>query len=233
MMLEIKQLSAWYASSQVLRELSLGLDRGEVLCLLGRNGAGKTTALRAIMGLAQKCSGEIVLDGKTISSIPAHEIAAAGVAYVPQGRRLFSELSVRENLEIGLQAGNKTAGVREHMLELFPVLRERLDQQSGTLSGGEQQMLAMARALCIEPAVLLMDEPTEGLMPSMIKLIREVVIELRERGVAILIVEQRLDAVLPVADRIAFIENGRLRETVSVDHLRQNHDLIKKYLGVG
>ena len=123
--------------------------------------------------------------------------------------------------------------VREHVLELFPVLRERLDQRSGTLSGGEQQMLAMARALCLEPKVLLLDEPTEGLMPSMIARIRETVLELKARGVATVLVEQRVDAVLPVADRVAFIENGRNRETVSVEALRAEPEMVKRYVGVG
>ena len=137
----------------------------------------------------------------------------AGVAYVPQGRRLFAEMTVAENIEIGLMARGKGKATRESVLDLFPLLRERLKQRSGTLSGGEQQMLAMARALCLEPQVLLLDEPTEGLMPSMIAKIRETVAKLRERGVSTILVEQRVDAVLSVADRVSFIENGRNRET--------------------
>src|SRR5690606_10860507 len=131
--------------------LDLALNRGEVLCLLGRNGAGKTTTLKAIMGLRPAAAGSIKLEDVELTGLPAHEVPKAGIAYVPQGRRLFAEMSVAENIEIGLNARNKGASVRESVLDLFPLLRERLKQRSGTLSGGEQQMLAMARALCLEP----------------------------------------------------------------------------------
>jgi branched-chain amino acid transport system ATP-binding protein len=156
-----------------------------------------------------------------------------GVAYVPQGRRLFAEMTVAENIEIGLMTRGKGSGAREAMLDLFPVLRERLAQRSGTLSGGEQQMLAMARALATEPKVLLLDEPTEGLMPSAIAKIRETVAALRQRGVSTLLVEQRVDAVLPVADRVAFIENGRSVKTVGVAELRDDPAMVRHYVGVG
>jgi branched-chain amino acid transport system ATP-binding protein len=226
-------VDAGYGSVQVLRGFSLELRAGEVLCLLGRNGAGKTTALKTIMGLVKPTSGAIRLGAVVLSDLPAHEVPKAGVAYVPQGRRLFAELSVAENIEIGLIARNRGAAVRESVLDLFPVLRERWRQRSGTLSGGEQQMLAMARALCLQPRVLLLDEPTEGLMPSMIVKIRETVAKLRARGVSTILVEQRVDAVLPVADRVSFIENGRNRETVEVARLRDDPGLVKRYVGVG
>jgi branched-chain amino acid transport system ATP-binding protein len=142
-------------------------------------------------------------------------------------------MSVAENIEIGLAARNKGADVRRSVLDLFPVLKERLGQRSGTLSGGEQQMLAMARALCLEPEVLLLDEPTEGLMPSMIGRVRETVAELRSRGVSTILVEQRVDAVLPVADRVLFVENGRSRDTVPVEALRADPGLVHRYVGVG
>ena len=217
----------------MLHGLDLELMKGEVLCLLGRNGAGKTTALKAIMGLVPARSGSIRLGGRELTGLPPHEVPKAGIAYVPQGRRLFAELTVAENIEIGLMARNKGHAVREAVLDLFPLLRDRLQQRSGTLSGGEQQMLAMARALCLEPEVLLLDEPTEGLMPSMIAKIRETVAALRERGVSTILVEQRVDAVLPVADRVAFIENGRNRETVEVARLRDDPALVHRYVGVG
>src|SRR5690606_19180851 len=162
----------------------------------------------------------------------AHQVPRAGIGYVPQGRRLFAELSVAENLEIGLMTRRKGGETRERVLALFPILKERYRQRSGTLSGGEQQMLAMARALCLEPEVLLLDEPTEGLMPSMIALVRDTISTLRETGVATLLVEQRVDAVLPVADRVTFVETGRVRETVAVDQLRQDPGLVRKYVGV-
>jgi branched-chain amino acid transport system ATP-binding protein len=230
--LSINSINCFYGDVQVLREFSLDLRKGEVLCLLGRNGAGKTTALKAIMGLVPVRSGTVMLGGVDLAKLPPHEVPKAGVAYVPQGRRLFAELTVAENLEIGLMARGKGKATRESVLDLFPVLRERLSQRSGTLSGGEQQMLAMARALCIEPQALLLDEPTEGLMPSMIARIRETVAALRTRGVSTILVEQRVDAVLPVADRVAFVENGQNRRTVSVDELRADPALVRHYVGV-
>jgi len=230
--LAIKSINCFYGEVQVLREFSLDLRKGEVLCLLGRNGAGKTTALKAIMGLVPARSGAIMLGDVDLSKLSPHQVPKAGVAYVPQGRRLFAELTVAENLEIGLMARGKGKATREGVLDLFPVLRERLSQRSGTLSGGEQQMLAMARALCIEPDVLLLDEPTEGLMPTMIARIRETVSALRARGVSTILVEQRVDAVLPVADRVAFVENGQNRRTVSVDELRADPALVRHYVGV-
>ncbi len=237
MMLEIEQLNAYYGSVQILRDLHLNLRAGEVLCLFGRNGAGKTTVLKSIMGLLQ-CSGSITLDGEQLLTLAPHLVPGRGIGYVPQGRRLFTELTVAENLHIGLMVRglmtpgdrNKSAAIRKKVLALFPALAPRLHQPCATLSGGEQQMLAMARCLCLEPKVMLLDEPSEGLMPSMITTIREVVIALRNQGVAILLVEQRLETVLAVADRIAFIENGRIRDIVNVKQL--NHDLLHKYVGI-
>jgi branched-chain amino acid transport system ATP-binding protein len=230
--LVITGLDCFYENTQILYGLGLSLRQGEVHCLLGRNGAGKTTALKAIMGLVPARAGSIRLGGVELTDLPPHEVPRAGVAYVPQGRRLFAEMTVAENIEIGLMTRRKGAAVRDAVLDLFPILRERLKQRSGTLSGGEQQMLAMARALCLEPQVLLLDEPTEGLMPSMIAKIRETVTRLRERGVSTILVEQRVDAVLPVADRVSFIENGRVRETVEVGRLRDEPELVKRYVGV-
>ncbi len=231
--LTVSGLDCFYGAVQALHGLGLTLERGEVLCLLGRNGAGKTTTLKAIMGLVRASAGSIRLDGRELTAMPAHEVPKAGIAYVPQGRRLFAEMTVAENLEIGLMARGKGSATKEAVLDLFPLLRERLKQRSGTLSGGEQQMLAMARALCLEPNVLLLDEPTEGLMPSMIERVRETVARLGERGVSIILVEQRIEAVLSLADRVTFIENGRSRETVTVDALRSDASLVKKYVGVG
>lgn len=231
--LTISGLDCFYGETQILHGLSLSLRKGEVHCLLGRNGAGKTTALKAIMGLAPVRAGSILLGDIELTRLPPHEIPKAGVAYVPQGRRLFAEMTVAENIEIGLMARGKGSAVRNAVLDLFPILRDRLRQRSGTLSGGEQQMLAMARALCLEPQVLLLDEPTEGLMPSMIAKIRQSVAALRDRGVSTILVEQRVDAVLPVADRVSFIENGRVRETVGVERLHDDPEIVKRYVGVG
>lgn len=231
--LTIAGLNCSYGDTQVLFGLDLTLHKGEVHCLLGRNGAGKTTTLKAIMGLLPATAGSIRLGERELTGLPAEQVPKAGVAYVPQGRRLFGELSVADNIEIGLMARGKGKATRESVLELFPLLRQRLKQRSSTLSGGEQQMLAMARALCLEPDVLLLDEPTEGLMPSMIGKIRETVAALGARGVSTLLVEQRVDAVLSVANRVTFIENGRNVETVDIQRLRDDHSLVKKYVGLG
>ncbi|MCO5160544.1 MAG: ABC transporter ATP-binding protein [Mesorhizobium sp.] len=231
--LTIQGLDCAYGEVQVLYGVSLALRRGEVLCLLGRNGAGKTTLLKAIMGLVPARAGSIRLGDTELTALPAWQVPREGVAYVPQGRRLFAEMTVAENIDIGLMTRGRGLATRDAVLDLFPLLRERLRQRSGTLSGGEQQMLAMARALCLEPEVLLLDEPTEGLMPSMIAKIRETVVELRRRGVSTILVEQRVDAVLSVADRVAFLENGHTRETVDVSVLRADPEMVKRYVGVG
>ena len=232
MMLELHAINAGYGRAQVLRDFSLVVQAGEILCLLGRNGAGKTTLMQTVMGLLPLMSGQVILDGEDLGRLPAHEVPRHGIGYVPQGRRLFTGLSVAQNLEIGLRARDSGPEVLEETLELFPRLRERMKQPAQTLSGGEQQMLATARALCLRPKALLLDEPTEGLQPSMIEAIRRVIVRLRGAGVAILLVEQRVDAVLSVADRVAFIQNGRNGETLSADALRADHSLVERYIGV-
>ncbi|MBW4707516.1 ABC transporter ATP-binding protein [Roseobacter sp. YSTF-M11] len=231
-MLKLEGVSTGYGPVQVLYGVDLEVQRGEVLCLLGRNGAGKTTTLKAIMGLLALHAGAISLNGHDLSALPAHDVPKQGIGYVPQGRRLFAELTVAENIDIGLMTRNKGPATRDRVLEMFPRLRERLAQRAETLSGGEQQMLATARALCLEPSVLLLDEPTEGLQPSMIRLIRETVEAMRREGVAIVLVEQRIEAVLTLSDRVAFIENGRSREVVDTKTLDRTSALFKKYVGV-
>lgn len=232
MTLRLDGISAGYGPVQVLFDLSFEARPGEVLCLLGRNGAGKTTTLKAIMGLLPLMAGRVMLNDAELSAMPAHEVPKRGIGYIPQGRRLFTELTVAENIEVGLQARGHGTETREKVLTMFPRLRERLSQRAETLSGGEQQMLATARALCLEPEVLLLDEPTEGLQPSMISLIRDTVDVMRDAGVAIILVEQRIEAVLNLADRVAFIENGHGREVVDVQELRQDKTLLQKYVGI-
>ena len=233
MTLRIDNIDCYYGHVQVLRGVSLDLAPGEVLCLLGRNGAGKTTTLKAIMGLVRPRAGRVMLDDTDLTALSAHEVPKRGIAYVPQGRRLFAELTVEENLTLGLMTRNHGQETRDRVLSLFPVLRERLQQRSGTLSGGEQEMLAVARALCLEPKVLLLDEPTEGLMPAMIATILETVKALRSQGVATILVEQRVQAALAVADRVAFMEHGQLRETATPEALRADPALLHHYVGVG
>jgi branched-chain amino acid transport system ATP-binding protein len=231
-MLEIRDIHCAYDKAQILQGVSLSVSPGEILCVMGRNGAGKTTTLKAIMGLVRTTSGSISLDGEEISRLPAHNIARLGLGYVPQGRRLFSELTVAENLEIGLMTRRSGVKTRDRVLEIFPRLRERLNQRAETLSGGEQQMLATARALCLKPGVLLLDEPTEGLQPSMIEQIRQVILAMKNEGVAIILVEQRVDAVLAIADRITFIENGHSRETLKAEKLDRDNEYLARYVGV-
>jgi branched-chain amino acid transport system ATP-binding protein len=231
-MLEVAAIDAGYGEAMILHGVSFSVEAGEIHCLLGRNGAGKTTTLKAIMGLLPLRAGAVRLGGEELNRLPAHEVPAKGLGYVPQGRRLFSELSVRENLEIGLRVRRKGDQTLKSVLDLFPRLRERLDQRAMTLSGGEQQMLATARALCIEPEILLMDEPTEGLQPSMIELIRDVIVRLKSRGSAIVLVEQRIEAVLSLADRVTFLENGRSGETATAERIRREPELLRRYVGV-
>ena len=236
-MLTVRELSSHYGRVQVLRDFSLELAPGEVLGLLGRNGAGKTTALKTILGLIRASGGSVQLDGRELTALPAHRIPALGLAYVPQGRRLFGELSVEENLRLGLmvkaEPGDGNQETRERVLGLFPILSERLTQRAGSLSGGEQQMLATARALCLEPKVLLMDEPTEGLQPSMVAKILETVRVLKAQGVAVLLVEQKVEAALAVADRVAFVENGTVQETGTPEALHADPAPLYRYVGVG
>ena len=231
-MLVIDKIDAGYGDAKILRGISIEAKAGEITCLFGRNGAGKTTTMKAIMGLVDVDSGSVTLEDEVISTLPAHEVPKRGIGYIPQGRRLFSELTVEENIETGLLVSKGGNAMKTRVLDIFPPLKNRLKQQAGTLSGGEQQMLATARALAIDPKVLLLDEPTEGLQPSMIEQIRQVVVQMKEEGVAIILVEQRVDAVLSIADKIAFIENGYSRETVTADELRSNKELLDKYVGV-
>src|SRR6056297_3935798 len=231
-MLALDTIDAGYGGGRVLQGFSLEVRAGEIVCLLGRNGAGKTTCMKAIMGLLPLMAGRITLGGQEINRLPAHHVPRAGIGYIPQGRRLFAGLSVAQNLEIGLRARGSGRDTLDEVLELFPRLRERMNQRAETLSGGEQQMLSTARALCLRPKALLLDEPTEGLQPSMIEAIRQVIVKMRSAGVAILLVEQRVDAVLEVADRVAFIENGRNGATMDAEELRADHSIVDRYIGV-
>lgn len=231
-MLEVKDIYAGYGQVQVLHGVSLDVAAGEILCVMGRNGAGKTTLLKSIMGIVQIEDGMISLEDEAINTLPGHEIPRRGIGYIPQGRRLFPELTVSENIEMGLMVRKVSSDTRDWVLDLFPRLRERLDQRAGTLSGGEQQMLATARALALRPKVLLLDEPTEGLQPSMIEQIRQVILKMKDEGFAIVLVEQRIDAVLALADRVTMIENGKSVETLTANELGASPDKIKRYLGV-
>ncbi len=231
-MLQLKDLDCYYGAVQVLYGVSLDIAPGEILGLLGRNGAGKTTTLKSIMGLVKARGGNIVLDGSELTDLGAHEVPKLGVAYVPQGRGLFSGLSVEDNLRMGLLVRDSGNDVLDYVLTLFPVLRERLQQQAGTLSGGEQQMLSTARALCLEPKLLLLDEPSEGLMPAVVNTLLDTVAGLKQAGVAVLLVEQKVDAALKIADRIVFMENGMIREETTPAALAADPEPLQRYVGV-
>jgi branched-chain amino acid transport system ATP-binding protein len=230
--LEVRDLVAGYGAVTVLNGVSFRAEPGQVTCIMGRNGVGKSTLLKCLMGLVPATSGKVSLDGVALQDLPAHQVPRHGLAFVPQGRRLFGPLSVAENLAIGgLVTGNDPARL-DRILTLFPRLRERLAQTSATLSGGEQQMLAIARALCLDPSVLLLDEPTEGLQPSMIALIQEAVMTLKRDGVAVVLVEQRVDAVLRLADTVAFMRAGRIEESMPAKGLRPDTPAFRTYVGV-
>ncbi len=231
-MLDVRDIHVAYGQVKTLYGVSLSVQPGEILCLLGRNGAGKTTTLKSIMGLLPVSEGQITLDGTELTGMQPHLIPREGVGYIPQGRRLFPELTVAENIEVGLMTRKQGPDTREWVLDLFPRLRERLGQQAGTLSGGEQQMLATARALCLRPKVLLLDEPTEGLQPSMIEQIRQVILKMKCEGFAIVLVEQRLDAILAIADRAVIIENGKNVDTMDAAALKSDPGKLRQYLGV-
>ena len=231
-MLRVEQIDCFYGAVQVLKAVSLELAAGEIVGLLGRNGAGKTTVLKSIMGLVKPNAGRIAFDGADLTKLPPHEIPRLGIAYVPQGRRLFSGLTVAENLRMGLLVRDGGRDTLDRVLGLFPALTERLGQRAGTLSGGEQQMLATARALCLEPKILLLDEPSEGLMPTMVETLLATIAGLKTEGVAVLVVEQKVEAALAVADRIVFLENGAIADATTPAALAADPEPLNRYVGV-
>lgn len=232
MMLKIERINCFYGGVQVLHQVSLQIAAGEILALLGRNGAGKTTMLKSIMGLVKPRSGSIELDGKELTTLGPHNVPRSGVAYVPQGRGLFPRLSVEENLRMGMLVHNSSRETHDWVLNLFPVLTERLRQRAGTLSGGEQQMLATARALCLSPKLLLLDEPSEGLMPRIVDQMMDAVAGLKARGMSVLVVEQKIEAALSIADRIVFLEHGVIRHEATRQALTVDPEPLQRYLGV-
>jgi branched-chain amino acid transport system ATP-binding protein len=235
-MLTLDSVHTYYAKSHILHGVSLEVRPGEVVGLLGRNGVGKSTTLKTIMGIVRPSGGRIVFDGRDIAGLPPYRIARVGIGYVPEDRRIFRLLSVLENLRTGLDRPEVTATRRQALLdkvyESFPILAERRNQAGGTLSGGEQQMLAIARAMMLEPRIILLDEPTEGLMPRMVAQIREIIDVLHKDGVAILLVEQNVPLTLDVSDRVYIMEKGTVRHQGPAAALRADATVIHQYLGV-
>ena len=234
-LLELINVHTYYGNIHALKGVSLRVDDGEIVTLIGSNGAGKTTTLRTISGLLSPREGKITLAGKDIQGLPAHEIVALGVGHSPEGRRVFRKMSVRENLEMGAylrKAGPEVSRDLERDLDLFPRLDERFEQKAGTMSGGEQQMLAIGRALMTKPRVLLLDEPSMGLAPILVEQIFEIIREINKAGTTVLLVEQNAMMALAVADRGYIVQTGEITLEDSAAKLAKNPKVREAYLGV-
>ena len=235
-MLKVRNLEAGYGKLRVLKRISMHVDPGEIVTIIGANGAGKTTLLHTITGLVKVGSGEIVFKDKNLRKIAPEKVVFLGCSLVPEGRQVFSTMTVQENLLLGgyVQAKRDRSNVDSEMgrvYELFPVLKERKNQLAGTLSGGEQQMLAMGRALMAKPSLIMMDEPSTGLAPLIVKSIFQVIIRLREEGNTVLLVEQNAKAALGIADRGYVLETGKILLQGAAEDLLQNRDVQRAYLG--
>jgi branched-chain amino acid transport system ATP-binding protein len=235
-MLEIDGIEAYYGRVRALANVSLEVDTGEVVALIGSNGAGKTTTLRTISGLLHPATGSIRFDGHDITGVPAARRVQLGICHVPEGRRLFPRMTVDDNLTLGSYTRRDGSGPvqqdRQRVFELFPRLRERQSQIAGTLSGGEQQMLAIGRALMSQPKVLMMDEPSLGLAPILVETIFQIVAEINQQGIPILLVEQNAHKALAVAHRAYVLETGSIVQTGTGKELLQSEDVAKAYLGM-
>lgn len=234
-MLELKDVHTYYGNIHALKGISLTVGDGEIVTLIGSNGAGKSTTLRTIQGLNKPRTGTVILDGVELQKLPAHEISAMGVAQSPEGRMIFPRMTVMENLEMGAYVRKDLTSFNddlEHVFTLFPRLKERVSQKGGTLSGGEQQMLAMGRALMAKPKILLLDEPSMGLAPLLVELIFDIIKKLNEEGTTILLVEQNALMALSIAHRGYVIQTGEIILTDNADKLKENEMVRKSYLGI-
>jgi branched-chain amino acid transport system ATP-binding protein len=233
-MLEVKDLEVSYGKIKAVKKISFSVEQGQIVTLIGTNGAGKTTTLRTISGLLRPAGGEIWFEGKRIDSTAAHQIVSLGLAHSPEGRRIFPQLTVEENLTLGAFARKDAAGIRKDLqaaFELFPILGERRKQPSGTFSGGEQQMLAMGRAMMSKPKLMMLDEPSMGLSPIMMQRIMSTVSELRRQGTTILLVEQNAQAALKLANQGYVLEVGKIVLSGTGRELLVNDEVRKAYLG--
>lgn len=229
--LELRGVSSGYGKVSALRDVGLKLHRGEALAILGRNGVGKTTTLKTIMGLLKLNAGKVVFEGKSLSTLPTHEIPRLGIGYVPQGRGIFPNLTVRENLYIG-HRDPKARDLSDYVFERFPLLKDRLNQYGGTLSGGEQQMLSLARCLIMDPKIILLDEPTEGIMPKLVAEIRNEIKKINSEGIGILLVEQNVQTALKLCSRILVMDKGTIIFEGQTDAIKQNPELLNQHLGM-
>jgi branched-chain amino acid transport system ATP-binding protein len=232
-LLQVEDIHTYYGAIEALRGVSLTVEEGEVVTIIGSNGAGKSTTLRSISGLTPATSGKVTFDGREITRLPAHEIVDCGIALSPEGRHCFARMSVRENLDMGAYR-RRDAGIGEdleHVYELFPRLKERERQKAGTMSGGEQQMLAIGRALMARPKLLMLDEPSMGIAPILVQRIYETIAEINREGVAILLVEQNANYALDVSKRGYVLETGEVALTNASDQLRNDPAVQRAYLG--
>ena len=233
-MLEVTDIHVYYGNIAAVHGLSLTVDSGEIVTLLGSNGAGKSTTLRTISGLLRPRRGTVVFDGQRLDGVAAHDVVGRGITQSPEGRRIFPRLTVSENLDLGAYVRKDKAGIasdKENVLELFPRLRERITQKAGTMSGGEQQMLAVARAMMGRPKLLLLDEPSMGLAPVLVDLIFDTISRIREQGTTVLLVEQNALAALRVADRAYVLESGSLKLAGTAADLAKDPEIVRAYLG--
>ena len=233
-LLEIEDMHSYYGHIEALRGISLTVDEGEVVTLIGSNGAGKTTTLRSIHGILPPKQGRIIFAGEEIQGVPAHELISRGIAQSPEGRRIFFRMTVLENLEMGAYHRNDASGIREDMdrvFGLFPRLKERTKQEAGTMSGGEQQMLAIGRALMSRPRLLLLDEPSMGLAPVLVERIFETIREINKQGTTILLVEQNANVALEIATRGYVLETGTIVNSAPAAELREDPTVREAYLG--
>jgi branched-chain amino acid transport system ATP-binding protein len=237
MLLEVKDLNTYYGASHILQGISLTLDQGEIVALLGRNGMGKSTALKSIMGLVKPRSGEVVFRGKDIAGYPPYKIAKAGIGYVPEERRIFPNLSVLDNLAMGIKGGkidevNPNTWTVDRIFDHFPKLKERSNQNGALLSGGEQQMLAIGRTLMGNPELLMIDEPTEGLSPLLVKEVRDMIADINKAGVSILLVEHNLKVAMSLANRVYLMGKAHIGFKGTTEELEAQPEIREKYLEV-
>jgi branched-chain amino acid transport system ATP-binding protein len=234
-MLQISNLNAWYGASHVLQDINIEVAKGEIVCLIGRNGAGKTTTLKSIMGLMDKTKGSAVFKGRELLSEPAHLRFALGLAYVPEERRIVQGLSVRENLRLGLVASpekKREVELIQGIAEIFPRLAERLDQEAVTMSGGEQQMLAIARAMIAKPDLIMLDEPSEGIMPVLVDEMFELFRTMKAQGTTVLLVEQNVELALDIADRAYVLDQGAVVHQAAASELLADNEIKERYCSV-
>jgi len=234
-MLQISNLNAWYGASHVLQDISIEVAKGEIVCLIGRNGAGKTTTLKSIMGLMDRTRGSAIFKGKELLTQPAHVRFALGLAYVPEERRIVQGLSVRENLRLGLVASPEKKREVELIADIagiFPRLAERLDQEAVTMSGGEQQMLAIARAMIAKPDLIMLDEPSEGIMPVLVDEMFELFRAMKAQGTTVLLVEQNVELALDIADRAYVLDQGAVVHHAAASELLADDEIKERYCSV-